>query len=314
DWGIAAEANGRAYIVLQAENLATAPGHVKRLEHNARRIGKFQGSYIITHNEVSRGAFVRGGLIAPDRIVAAGALRMDGYLKKIERGIQRSGQRKRVVLFSFHRMAGLWGLSKVNWPKDPSVGLTCFFEQVHRVIARLATELPSVDFVIKPKWGGQWIDEIQKVLEKDGISLDSQPNLTVSEALEPHSLILDSDVVIGFGSTTLLEASIAGKPTIMPVFEEASREEYKDYLHFSDSLDMFLVPRSEDALRREIVRCLENPVIDETRYALSKAAFESHVSSASGGVLERYISRLEAIVVERRQLIIDNNISQRKTG
>ena len=49
-----------------------------------------------------------------------------------------------------------------------------------------------------------------------------------------QKLILESDVVTGFCSTALLEAAIAGKAIVYPLFDEASNERYSDFLCFSE--------------------------------------------------------------------------------
>ena len=54
-------------------------------------------------------------------------------------------------------------------------------------------------------------------------------NLTVDEKLNAHDVINSSKVFLGFNSTVLLEAAIKNKFVIIPIFEEAIKEEYKEF-------------------------------------------------------------------------------------
>ena len=59
------------------ENLVASSARVKFFTDRCRKLGKFQGSHIITHNEIIREIFVRSGYVAPDNITSLGCLRMD---------------------------------------------------------------------------------------------------------------------------------------------------------------------------------------------------------------------------------------------
>ena len=52
----------------------------------------------------------------------------------------------------------------------------------------------------------------------------------MDENLNTHDVINSSKVVLGFNSSILLEASIKNKFVIIPIFEEALKKEYKEYI------------------------------------------------------------------------------------
>lgn len=294
DWGLQSERAGAPYIVLHLENLATAPGHVERLIYNTRRMGRFVGRRIVVHNAITRQAFIDAGYVEPDRVEALGALRMDGFLERIARAGPRRGEGRRpsVVLFSFHRGTGLWGVTD-PWPADPAIGLTRFFGDVHRAMGELARARPDVDFVIKPKWGGRWVEEIEKALAEAGVEPARQANLKILPDAQAQDLILAADVVCGYGSTTLLEAGVSGCEVVMPFFAEAARPEYRDFVQFRDEMELFTVARSADEFRAAVLGGLERPQLDERRRELCHRAFERHVSSLSGGTLQRYLAAID---------------------
>jgi hypothetical protein len=288
---------GFPYVVLHVENLASAPGQVRRLIYNANCLGRFQGSEVIVYNEVCRAAFVEGGFIEPERIHALGSLRMDPFVRRVaeEHKRGRARQRRALTLFSFHRGAGLWGLSDY-FPDDPNHGLTAFFQDVHATVGRFAADNPDIDVFIKPKWSQRWVAEIERAMEKSGVRLNRTPNLRIVTDVDAQELIFASDLVCGYGSTTLLEAGVAGRHVVMPLFAETTRPDYQDYLHFRDELDAFVVPRSAEAFRAALDAYFAHPTLDEVRYKRICEVFERHVSPLDGQSLDRYVAKLEAIL------------------
>ena len=304
DWGLVSDEIGVPYIVLHLENLVTAPGHVERLSCYARRLGEFKGSYIIVHNEIAKAALVRSGYVGLDKISSLGCLRMDGFVKRVKRATKinrhpSKNHRKKVVLFSFHRGAGLWGTTD-KWPQDRGVGMSRLFENVHVAFAQLAMDNSTVDFVIKPKWGGRWLEEIDYVLRKNNIPVRKLGNLSIVVDVNVHDLILKSDVVCGFGSTTQLEAAITGKPVITPYFDEVLRPEYAAFIQFKNEFNLFDVAHNPEELKRLIISRLDKPIIEKECMRERYSAFEKYVSSINGNALEKYTRVIKRIIRERQ--------------
>ena len=172
---------------------------------------------------------------------------MDEYIARVKSGNGGARKRKRVVLFSFTRGAGLFAIMP-QWPKAPNQGLTRFFDAVHCTFATLAETHPEIDFVIKPKWGGNWVEEIERALKESDIEHEAIENLEILVDANVHDLILGSDVICGYNSTTLLEGGVAAKPVIIPFFEEACKPEYEDYVLLKEDFGLFDIARSADDL------------------------------------------------------------------
>src|SRR3546814_19491811 len=64
----------------------------------------------------------------------------------------------------------------------------------------------------------------------DVCSSDLIPNLRIDSTPSAQDLIFQADAVAAFNSTTMLEASVAGKPVIVPLFEEAATADYQDWI------------------------------------------------------------------------------------
>lgn len=297
DWGLVSDELGVPYIVMHRENLATAPRHIKRVDELFGKKGAFRGSHIIVHNQVMKESFIESGYVNSEQISALGCLRMDGYVNKIKEhnGHQSTHRRKQVVLFSFNHATGLLGILN-SFSKDRSVGLVNFFEHVHVAMAELALENKEVDFIIKPKWGSSWIDEIEYAFQKYGIQRDEISNLKIVVDTNVHDLILESDVICGYGSTTLLEAAIATKPVILPFFDEVLKPEYSDYIHYKNELHLFDVANSPEEFKELIIKRLHNPQIDEVTQVERYATFEKYVSSMNADALDKYVKAIKKVV------------------
>ena len=301
DWGAVSEEVGVPYVVLQRENLVTNRGRIKYFTDKCRKLGKFHGSHIITHNETIREIFVRSGYVASDRISSLGCLRMDEFVGKVRAHKGNPNRRKKVVFFSFGPGTGLLGITTV-WPRDRDVGLVKFFERSHAAFGELARDHPEVDFVLKPKWGGRWVSEVERVLRLNGTAPGDCENLHILPDADAQRLILESDVVCGFGSTTLLEAGIAGKPVVVPHFDETLSPKFRDHVLFQEHFQLFDIARSPAELKSLILERLENPAVDEACMRERRAAFEEIVSSLKGDATEKYAVLLKRIVGENENL------------
>ena len=95
-------------------------------------------------------------------------------------------------------------------------------------VARFALANPDIEVIIKAKWHGPWEDGVLGFLESDGISIHNVPNLHFNTTADVHSLIKRSRVVIGYGSTTLLESAICGRAVVVPKFGELVDKKFQE--------------------------------------------------------------------------------------
>ena len=300
-WGLVSEEIGVPYIVFHREAIFM-PKSMEAMEYMYRDLGKFAGSHIIAHNEDMKAVFIKTGFAGPDEISVLGCLRMDDLIRRIQLSninncnTVRLNNKKVVTLFSFSHGSVLVGPivngqpSLKHFSKERSKGFIELFEHVHASIAQLAIQNKDVEFVIKPKWGGEWVEEIEYVLRKNNMDISKIKNLHIMIGVDAHDLILRSDIICGFSSTTLLESAIAGKPVIIPYFDEALKKEYTDFVEFKDSFHLFNVAYSIKEFERLIVECLRSPIkISESQMNGRYALFEKYVSRMSGNALDKYV-------------------------
>ena len=154
----------------------------------------------------------------------------------------------------------------------------------------------AVDFIIKAKWPGIWIEEIERCLYKAGLNVEDQDNLIVTADIPAHDLILSADVVISVGSTTMLESAIAGLPVIVPSFAEAEKPDYQEFIQLLDTYMIYDIAYCERELEDLVRTRLIDPAIQESIMSQRIELFERYVTNMKGGAAERYASKILSVI------------------
>ncbi len=305
DLGVVSKELGVPYIILMKECLITNTKHHQRIVSYYSKIDRGSFSHILVHNNVTKEAISDSGVVGPTEISSLGCIRMDPYLERLRTlkySDPNAGDRtKHVVLFSFVQTVGLYGWVVGTLPNRSQPGFFDLFDKVHQVIGDLARVLPDVRFTIKAKWPGPWFPkEIEASLKLVGINISELDNLEISSEKPAQDLIIDSDVVVSFGSTTMLESAIAGKPVIVPSFSEATQPEFQEYIQLKDTYPAYEIVNSPDELRDLILHRLEFPEIAQETMKYRENAFSKYVSDIEGGAAERYRKKLNEVIEENR--------------
>lgn len=297
-WAEAAVQADIPFILFHKENLKVDKAQLGHVVERAKRYGPFKGTHVVVHNEVIRKALIDASYVKPSQITSLGAMRMDGLAKAIA-SKPRFPQQKRAVLFSFahradgslpdHKLAGQSG----PFPENPYLGWVRLFESTHTAFARAAMAMPTARFIIKLKWEDGWAERVKQALSSNGITLDEIPNLSIDSSSDPHDLIIDAQVVCGFNSTTVLEAGVFDKTVIIPMFDEALREDYRKAVKHQDAHHLFEVANSPIELSDLIVGGLQKAKsIDKIVLKKRREYFENLIAPLDGKVGERYIELL----------------------
>lgn len=291
DWGMASQDTGYPYVVLYREGLfASSPRLHELMAILFGRFG-FWGTHLIVHNESCRQLCIDTGLAPPEKVSALGCLRMDRYVRRIQQHEPQTKRRKKVALFPI-------SLKKNG---DFDFSLMPFFEGVHVGLAKLAEKYPDVDFVMKPKpkvYKG-WRALVDRAFARAGIAPALLANLTMDSRLDAQDLILESDVVCGINSTTLLEAGIAGKPVVVPYFNELRQLPYRNSIKFAEGFQYFDVAADADSFVALIEKRLADPEVSEADMDGRRKMFAKYVSDPDGNALEKYAAVLAGIVSAR---------------
>jgi hypothetical protein len=308
DFAIVAKESGIAFVVLHREGLMAAEGAIERDYLWSKWAGRFKGTGLIVHSDLQRDALIRSQFAKPAEVVAAGCLRMDSYIVRLGTlGLIGAGphtcspnRSKNIVLFSFSPGTGLVGMQGFehvsNFPLDRKTGFWNLFVEVHRVFVRLATMFPQSNFIIKTKWGKTWFDEIDKAIE--GVVGGQFPaNLKITDRGDPQDLIIAADIVTSFGSTTLLEAAIAGKHVILPMFAEAKEDKYEKFVFFRDEPSVFDVAKSAGEYSKKLTDGLKSNNCNKlSNFKERLELFKKYLSSPDGDATKDYLINLKQFV------------------
>ncbi len=292
DWGVASHDVGAPYVVLYREGLfASSPALQEMMAGLFDRFG-FWGTHLVVHNESCRQLCIDTGLAGPDTVSALGCMRMDGFLQRIAQQKRVPPPRPKVALFPTSLEDG-GPLGLELWP---------FFSGVHVALARLAEQRPDVDFVFKPKPKDypRWRQQVDSAFAEAGIDAATLPNLVMDAELDAQDLILESSVVCGINSTTILEAAMAGKPVVVPFFQQLREQAYADSIKFHDAFAYLDVAEDSERFAALVEERLARPEVSDRDMAGRRAMFAKYVSDPDGGALQSYLSLLKRLVAEAR--------------
>ncbi len=157
----------------------------------------------------------------------------------------------------------------------------------------LAYKYPEIEFIIKHK-GVSW-SETEELLQQ--LNASSIANLKIyGESQDAHKLILDSDVVTGFCSTSLFEASIANKPVVYPLYAEALDKKYNQFVCFKDPKNLFDIAKSSEEYKELLIKRYRDTTISESTKDYRVSQFEKYVSSADADAAKQYTEVISNIV------------------
>ena len=283
DWGNVSKLIGVPYIVLHKENLYATQKHIENVKNKLAKRKKFEGSHVIVHNEIVKKAWVESKFIDSLDISVCGKL-IKNQINVPNRKVNYD-----LVFFSFGPGTGLGSVNGIDvFPSEKSIGFHKLCRQTHLAIIEFAIKNPQKKVLIKPKWGGKWIDYIIKLANEKNININDIKNLTIDEQINSFNVIENCLVVISFNSTTILEAAIKNKFVIIPFFHEA-KTNLEEYVFFRKYFSIFEVAESSRNLYEKIKLGFKNPR-DHQKFLLKrKKLYELFISSIKDDTVRKYI-------------------------
>lgn len=294
DWGVISQRLNVPYLILFREGLIMSDHVYQGVIERVKSEGKFEGAHFIAQNQVTKKAYLEAEFLTPSQISVHGILRMDDFLTQInkERNLRK---RKLVVFFYFPNKQMFFG-NEGNYELYKYANLT---------IAKLALNLPDVDFVVKPKHkAGLWDEEnFRQVFADEGIDIDDIPNFKVEPFADVHKLILHADVVCGgFNSLVVLEAAVAGKPIVLPCFKEYRELKFFDRFFFRNHLHLFDVADDAEDYEQKINNRLNDGHVDSEIQKGRERLFEEYCLPLSGTAKESCSKTIRSVIREYRSL------------
>ena len=204
------------FIVLHKEGLAVATSmdSFAFLAQNYR----FRGAKLLVYNEKIKQALLTSGLLglSKEKVEVVGVPRLDSYFLVPPAKLAR----RQVVFFSFYPSDKFFFLFSQELGSDSAKlkKAAVLTEDFHYWLMEFASRHPDITVVIKTKAALYYLDYVKEIYKRRFSASKPLPNLIMTNAGDPVSLIRNSFAVLGFSSTTLIEAVIAGKIIISPDF------------------------------------------------------------------------------------------------
>lgn len=235
------EEAGVPFIVLHKEGLVRK-GDFKTLIKFVE--GKrFIGSRILLYNSMIRDAYIEAKIsgIKKEGAIVVGVPRLDYYF--LEKNSE--AEEKQIVLFSF------WSTDKFFFiGEEIDISVTQKrVDDFHKWVMEFARRHPGFKVIIKTKVATHYVDYVSRVLK--GNFKEKIDNLIITNSADPKELIKGSVAVLGFSSTTLIEAIMAKKIIISPYFSDLIRGQPAD--HFFEYPNLINYAKSYDEMEKIIL-------------------------------------------------------------
>jgi hypothetical protein len=302
DWLYATKLMGVPVVVLWREPMLLTAKTRDGVAERWKKFKIFLGHHIVVPNQTIRDVFLKHGFVHETEISVCGSLKLDNFANKLkELRIQEvTKKHKRVLLCYFRR---------------DSVRMSEEFSRLHDdtidAFIELANELPDIEFIIKPKqehlgkykFGGTNTKRYEMNL--DILPKDSCPNnLSIQPFTDIQEIVISADVICGFYSTVLLEAALAGKPVVIPLFRYFRETKIASEYPFLDHLHLFSVAETKLSLKKMIKDSLVDQSVSDNLQVKRKDFFVENLSRIDGQTLANTLNTIE-LVVERQKGVLD---------
>ncbi|OGE82666.1 MAG: hypothetical protein A2846_03345 [Candidatus Doudnabacteria bacterium RIFCSPHIGHO2_01_FULL_49_9] len=213
---------GIPLIVLFKEGMVSPGTHVAwaRKAHKGFRF-RGQAKMLVYNEEIKKAmAEINVPGLTADKLQVVGIPRMDHYFRNA--AVARPA--KQVTFFSTDLVPKLSLLVENETERRE---LAARFEYFHRMVMEFATAHPVYQVIIKTKSYQLFLDYVLDI--KKRYFPQRINNLAIVNSGDPAEMIKTSQVVIGFGSTTLVEALAANKTIISFDFSKLLADSSFDY-------------------------------------------------------------------------------------
>ena len=117
-------------------------------------------------------------------------------------------KKRSLVFFTFNLGVGLDDLGQNPIPRNPMIGWRQIFFFTCVEIIKFAIQNPKVNVTIKVRDISSDKNNVAFVFSYLKVNHKNIPNLKITIYDDPHELMINSNVVVSFASTTLLEAAV----------------------------------------------------------------------------------------------------------
>lgn len=269
-WLEAIKENNIKIVMLYREGLLAFDRVTIEVENRHKLFRNYPVDYIITQNNISKEVFIKSKFINENKIYVSGALRMDDFFQKIKNKKYEINLNKKIniLYFTIPESLSLFGKNfynltpeKYNYVFNFWKEKNNFIKDINKCILNIAQQTNTL-ITIRPK-----LYEANKKIHSNIINEVKNykgNNITIDYFTNTHDLILNSDIIIGMQSTTILESLIANKLVILPLFRNFKNSAHFNDLMFKEYLHLFKVFEEPEKLINYIANFTNSKSIMKT--------------------------------------------------
>jgi hypothetical protein len=222
---------GIRFLTAHKECLNSEPIKQFKIKRIHEGLGKYQGYKISVYNESQKDVIVSSGFAPENRVEIVGCARLNSSHRKRISATEDTRQQPVILYYIIHEKAGLPTVTyngKFTKGVFGEGGKVVSWEPMAQIVAdelvKTAKEFPEIRVILKSKTGFSDL-QLRHFLNKD-----LPDNVEIIREGAGHNLLDGSHVVIGFNSTTVLEALAAGRTTIVPFFKDVLDPNLEPYV------------------------------------------------------------------------------------
>jgi len=244
----------------------------------------FNSELLLVYNQTVKKAFLESNIVNQNisTVKVSGIPRFDCYTKLREDIIEDTA---RVVFFSFSIISKTDFL-KLN--KVDSQHCIDHMNHFHLEVIKFAVNNPNIKLTIKTKSNPNFLKYIRNII-KANYTIWPQ-NIFITSSQPVYSLIKNSKYIIGFNSTTMLQALIANRTVISADF---SKFGIFDIFH-GDGSQVYKVQNE-----LQILQIINDKSVEPNKYHDIKAFLEERVGPIDGNSSKRANHYIQELVDNR---------------
>jgi len=289
---------GVPFIVVQKET--TISPHT--MIAHAQAIGRyypFIGDHMLVCSHRHKQFWLNAGA-DPDKITVTGQPRFDLYCQPhrwhswSELGLQVDSTRRTILFFSYD--LGAYSpegeMAAQSWAQLRTETEEALIALVHR---------GGYNLLIKPHPQQDVIGERARLRAMAGVTWGKAVQLLPAE-LDARQLIINADIVVGFQTTALFEAMIAGKEVIYTYWTEPAERFAADLIPFHKRADLLRCVRSPQELTNAVLD-YQGDVTDKGVMKQRLAFFKEYLGPLDGHASERALRIIEECTAQCNERI-----------
>lgn len=183
---------------------------------------EFIGNKMMVYNENIKKSFLEAKIkgLNENNLIICGIPRLDQYFINNE----KKSFKKQIVFFSYYPSIKFAGMISDQKKFEQALKRS---DDFHKWVMTFALKHPEIKVIIKTKVSEHFVNYVESIYKKNFTKPIN--NLKITNSGDTYKLITESDAIITFYSTTVMEALIADKIVITPYFGDLITDKPWDF-------------------------------------------------------------------------------------